>query len=138
MRISDWSSDVCSSDLFRREEIPGGLLPFFERRLCVGGESQTVLLHLLSNFGKFSRLEEGAQRMRPDRGLPRPGRAGDVKEPQRELTVGAGDGHDLIEWECHCWILFIMIYARRACHRAATIGWEHMTAPSHGDPDCLP
>src|SRR3546814_11930461 len=27
---------------FRREEIPGGLLPFFERRLCVGGESQKI------------------------------------------------------------------------------------------------
>src|SRR3546814_390189 len=97
-----------------------------------------TLLHLLSNFGKFSRLEEGAQRMRPDRGLPRPGRAGDVKEPQRELTVGAGDGHDLIEWECHRWILFIMISARRACHRAATIGCDHMQALSHGNAVSLP
>src|SRR3546814_6852278 len=87
---------------------------------------------------KFSRLEEGAQRMRPDLGLPRPGRAGDVKEPQRELTVGAGDGHDLIEWECHRWILFIMISARRACHRAATLGCDHMQALSHGNAVSLP
>src|SRR3546814_843876 len=61
---------------FRREEIPGGLLPFFERRLCVGGESQTALLHLLSNFGKFSRLKAGASRLRPDRALTRPSSAG--------------------------------------------------------------
>src|SRR3546814_17231190 len=71
--------------------------------------------------------------MRPDRGLPRPGRPGDVKEPQRELTVGAGDGHDLIEWECHRWILFIMISASRACPSAASIGCDHLQALSHGN-----
>src|SRR3546814_900334 len=68
---------------FRREEIPGGLLPFFARRLCVGGERQQVPLQLLTNLRTFSRPDKGAQRLSPSRGLPRPGRAGDVKEPQR-------------------------------------------------------
>src|SRR3546814_17329460 len=46
---------------FRREEIHGGLLPFFDRRICVGGECQTVLTHLPSTFGKYSRLNKSAK-----------------------------------------------------------------------------
>src|SRR3546814_19248375 len=65
---------------FRRDEIPGGLLPFFERRLCVGGESPTVLLPLLSNFGKFSRLVASAQRTLTDPALHPTRRARPVQQ----------------------------------------------------------
>src|SRR3546814_2137630 len=54
MRISDWSSDVCSSDLHRHGGIGARQLGF-RRRLAMGG-----VVHLV-----LDRLEELRARLRP-------------------------------------------------------------------------
>src|SRR3546814_8799982 len=43
MRISDWSSDVCSSDLRRYRDIVAFLEILEQRLACVGDEDQTIV-----------------------------------------------------------------------------------------------
>src|SRR3546814_12666324 len=72
MRISDWSSDVCSSDLFRdhpRKTLMGGKMMLFTRRYALGmlgagmgmGAGMGVGLRSAPAFGqdKASRALEG-------------------------------------------------------------------------------
>src|SRR3546814_5379933 len=46
MRISDWSSDVCSSDLDRRDEVlrSAGAVRFFFTRRAVRARTRAILL----------------------------------------------------------------------------------------------
>src|SRR3546814_4081018 len=62
MRISDWSSDVCSSDLFALE--PGGM-PLVERvatQLAAGGGER--LVREMNSAGGRRQAQQGAQETR--------------------------------------------------------------------------
>src|SRR3546814_2884436 len=69
MRISDWSSDVCSSDLCRRAEIPR--VDFYQNRptLCIAAflfDAGALPANRLPDFGKG-----GLDKLPNTMGLPR-------------------------------------------------------------------
>src|SRR3546814_15379584 len=51
MRISDWSSDVCSSDLFQFDAFPVSLIPLAVSQAVVPTESFTQEFQLISPSG---------------------------------------------------------------------------------------
>src|SRR3546814_18604546 len=56
MRISDWSSDVCSSDLSGRDSKLSSLMPRreeMEKRLLRTGKGWTVTQYMLASMGVF-------------------------------------------------------------------------------------
>src|SRR3546814_20973210 len=72
MRISDWSSDVCSSDLFfgcPEGERPARLRPFFGRRavepqLCRAGAGQRYIVRRLSRRGHVAARSRAIKALR--------------------------------------------------------------------------
>src|SRR3546814_12572030 len=63
MRISDWSSDVCSSDLVKREWIEGQLSTGEQRRLpvlaAIAGMSVPALVYIALVGGESPELVRG-------------------------------------------------------------------------------
>src|SRR3546814_12263222 len=108
MRISDWSSDVCSSDLFRRGCAGGGdddaaqrlalgvgaLLGGFEfLRIGAGGSSiRTLNASLITNTAARSRMIPGAGGFRHGLRRPRPPRR-TARQPRRDPHLAR---------PCHC------------------------------------
>src|SRR3546814_19133158 len=68
MRISDWSSDVCSSDLCGRDALlqtPGSDL----RILCLNRQEEKHLLQRLENIQSLDELKRLQQRMYENLGI---------------------------------------------------------------------
>src|SRR3546814_13577359 len=81
MRISDWSSDVCSSDLLRAPRI---LLPEGKPEMSNTTLRNALVLSVLVNVGVLAGL--GWQKLSRD-GLPMP--SGAPTELSRELQLSA-------------------------------------------------
>src|SRR3546814_12207114 len=90
MRISDWSSDVCSSDLARRWFRARGQAPHHDRHLCAVGGLLRCLLHAGAEGADAdrARFRTGFCKLRRD---PRADRAvGGVRAGRKERR-SAGD-----------------------------------------------
>src|SRR3546814_4185009 len=83
MRISDWSSDVCSSDLVR--EVEGELLQFAARKRCTGRQQPVVFER--REVARFMQVEHFVAGFEPETCGQRTGNPGRVGECQRDLVA---------------------------------------------------
>src|SRR3546814_1760272 len=89
MRISDWSSDVCSSDLLARQvRIGSGQ---FERRGASPDERLAVLLRAHVDRARRDHPARALDRCRFDRALAP--RVGDRKHPRRPRASARSEEH---------------------------------------------
>src|SRR3546814_4254837 len=93
MRISDWSSDVCSSDLARRWFRARGQAPHHDRHLCAVGGLLRCLLHAGAEGADAdrARFRTGFCKLRRD---PRADRAvGGVRAGRKDRRSARSEEH---------------------------------------------
>src|SRR3546814_16420181 len=92
MRISDWSSDVCSSDLHRtvtvtRELADSAVILAEELNLLIDG-AQDYAIYMLDPDGNVTIWNEGAQRLKGWTAAEMVGKPADLFYPDAAVAAG--------------------------------------------------